>query len=253
MAEQVRNPFNQNADTSSQRTDSRKSPATNGHRDQRHADAHAGRGAEPPRNQWRTEYLLQDVRFALRTLRKSWGFTLTAVLTLALGIGANTAIFQLLDAVRLRSLPVANPAWLAAVRVKSGTSGFGITSGGDYDTMLSYPMWEQIRLHQQSFSGVFAWTQSSWVSLGEGAQERRAQILWVSGEMFSVLGVPPLRGRVFTDKDDQPNCGLPGVVISYALWQSEFGGQDSAIGSRLIIEGHPTEVIGVTPRSFFGL
>jgi predicted permease len=253
MAEQVRNPFNQNADTSSQRTDSRKSPATNGHRDQRHADAHAGRGAEPPRNQWRTEYLLQDVRFALRTLRKSWGFTLTAVLTLALGIGANTAIFQLLDAVRLRSLPVANPAWLAAVRVKSGTSGFGITSGGDYDTMLSYPMWEQIRLHQQSFSGVFAWTQSSWVSLGEGAQERRAQILWVSGEMFSVLGVPPLRGRVFTDKDDQPNCGLPGVVISYGLWQSEFGGQDSAIGSRLIIEGHPTEVIGVTPRSFFGL
>jgi predicted permease len=71
--------------------------------------------------------------------------------------------------------------------------------------------------------------------------------------MFSVLGVPPIRGRTFTEKDDQPNCGLPGVVISYALWQSEFGGQDSAIGSRLTIEGHPTEVIGVTPRSFFGL
>jgi len=203
--------------------------------------------------QSRAESLLQDFRFALRTLRKSLGFTLTAVLTLALGIGANTAIFQLVDAVRLRSLPVADPATLAAVRVQTGTRGFGITVGDDYDTMLSYPMWEQIRLHQQSFSNVFAWAQTGWISLGEGAQERRAQILWVSGEMFSVLGVPPLRGRVFTEKDDQPNCGLPGVVISYALWQSEFGGQDSAIGSRLIIEGNSTRVIGVTPRDFFGL
>ena len=236
MAEQVRNPPNQNADTRSQRTDSR-----------------ADWGTDRQRNQWRAGYLLQDVRFALRTLRKSWGFAVTAVLTLALGIGANAAIFQLLDAVRLRNLPVAKPATLAAVRIKSGTRGFGITSGGDFDTMLSYPMWEQIRLHQQSFSGVFAWAQSGWVSLGEGAQERHAQLLWVSGQMFSVLGVPPLRGRMFTEKDDQPNCGLPGVAISYALWQSEFGGQDSAIGSRLIIEGHPTEVIGVTPRSFFGM
>src|SRR5229473_254297 len=198
------------------------------------------------------EFMMQDVRFALRTLRKSWGFTVTAVLTLALGIGANAAIFQLLDAVRLRSLPVASPATLAAVRIKSGTRGFGITSG-DYDTTLSYPMWEQIRLHQQSFSGVFAWAQTGSVSLGEGAQERRARGLWVSGEIFSVLGVPPLRGRVFTEKDDQPNCGLPGVVISYPLWQSEFGGQDSAIGSRLMVERRPTEVIGVTPRGFFGL
>ena len=171
------------------------------------------------------EYLLQDVRFAIRTLRKSWGFALTAILTLALGIGANTAIFQLVDAVRLRSLPVADPWMLAGVRVKSGTRGFGITAG-DYDTMLSYPMWQQIRLHQQSFSGVFAWSPSSWISMGEGAQERRAQTLWASGEMFSVLGVAPIRGRTFTEKDDQPNCGLPGVVISYGLWQSEFGGQD---------------------------
>ena len=190
--------------------------------------------------------------FAIRTLRKGWGFTLTAILTLALGIGANTAIFQLLDAVRLRNLPVADPAMLAGVRVVSGTRGFGITIG-DYETMLSYPMWEKIRQHQQSFSQVFAWAPSDWISLGEGAQERRTDLLWVSGEMFSTLGVPPIRGRVFTEKDDQPNCGVPGAVISYALWQREFGGQDSAIGSRLIIEGRSTEVIGVTPRSFFGM
>jgi predicted permease len=198
------------------------------------------------------EYLLQDVRFAIRTLRKSWGFSLTAILTLALGIGANTAIFQLVDAVRLRNLPVADPGTLAGVRVDRGTRGFGITLG-DYETMLSYPMWEKIRQYQQSFSGVFAWAQNRWVSLGDGAQERRAQILWVSGETFPVLGVPPLRGRLFTERDDQPNCGLPGVVISEPFWQSEFGGEDSAIGSRLTIEGRPTEVIGVTPRSFFGM
>jgi predicted permease len=198
------------------------------------------------------EFMLQDFRFALRTLRKSWGFAATAILTLALGIGANTAIFQLLDAVRLRSLPVADPARLAAVRFKNGTRGFGVTTG-DSDTTLSYPMWQQIRLHQQSFSGVFAWAQSNVMTFGEGAQERRARGLWVSGEIFSVLGVPPLRGRMFTDQDDQPDCGLPGVVISYPLWQSEFGGQDSAIGSRLMIEGHPTQILGVTPRNFFGL
>lgn len=213
-------------------------------------------GTSPPQSSGmhkiHVEYLLQDVRFAVRTLRKSWGFALTAILTLALGIGANTAIFQLVDAVRLRSLPVADPETLAGVRVNSGTHGFGITAG-DYETMLSYPMWEQIRLHQQSFSGVFAWSQSTWISMGEGAQERRAQTLWTSGEMFSVLGVPPIRGRTFTEKDDTPNCGAPGAVISYAFWQSEFGGEDSAIGSLLTIEGHPTEVIGITPRSFFGL
>ncbi len=198
------------------------------------------------------EFMMHDLRFALRALRKNWGFAATTILTLALGIGANTAIFQLLDAVRLRNLPVADPARLAAVHVKNGTRGFGFTTG-DSETMLSYPMWEQIRVHPQSFSGVFAWAQTGSVSLGEGAQERRARGLWVSGEIFSVLGVPPLRGRVFTEKDDQPNCGLPGVMISYPLWQSEFGGQDSAIGSRLRVEGRPTEVIGVTPRSFFGL
>ena len=205
-----------------------------------------GRGA------FSAESTIQDLRFALRTLRKNWGFAATAILTLALGIGANTAIFQLLDAVRLRDLPVAEPSRIAAVRIKNGTRGFGVTNG-DNDTTLSYPMWQQIRLHQQSFSGVFAWAQSNAIRVGEGAQERRARGLWVSGEIFSVLGVPPLRGRMFTDQDDQPNCGRPGVIISYPLWQSEFGGQDSAIGSSLIVEGQPTPVLGVAPRSFFGL
>src|SRR6266852_5328991 len=235
MAEQVRNPSNQNADASSQRTDSR-----------------TDRGTDRRRNQWRSEYLLQDVRFALRTLRKSWGFTVTAVLTLALGIGANTAIFQLLDAVRLRNLPVADPGSLAGVQIKNGTSSFGITQE-DGDNALSYSLWQEIRLHQQVFSQAFAWGYSGSASLGEGAQQHRVRGLWVSGEIFQTLGVPPLRGRLFSPEDDRPGCGSAGVVISYALWQSEFGGSDNAIGRKLVVVGRTAEVIGVTPPSFFGL
>src|SRR5260221_12249842 len=250
MAEQVRNPFNPNADTSSQRSESRKSPATNGHRDQRQADAHGDRGADRQRDQWRTEYLLQDVRFALRTLRKSPGFTLTAILTLALGIGANTAIFQLLDAVRLRSLPVSDPQALATIQIKGGNHGFGINAGSDSN--LTYPLWEQIRKHQQGFSQVFAWT--NWgFQLGQGAQARDARGLWVSGGMFQALGLIPVKGRLFSVEDDQPGCGTPGVVLSYAFWQSEFGGQESAIGKKIVIEDHTVEMIGVTPPGFFGL
>jgi len=200
----------------------------------------------------RVESLLQDIRFALRTLRKSWGFGLTAILTLALGIGANTAIFQLLDAVRLRSLPVPHPERLAAVQVKNGNHGFGVTVT-DSETSLTYPLWEQIRLHQQVFTNVFAWADSGSASLGEGAQMRRARGLWFSGDAFNTLGIYPLRGRFFTAQDDRMGCGTPGAVISYGLWQSEFAGQDSAIGRNIIVDGRPTEVIGVAPRSFFGL
>ena len=198
------------------------------------------------------ESLLQDVRFALRTLRKSWGFGLTAIVTLALGIGANTAIFQLVDAVRLRSLPVSHPERLAGVQVKNGNRGFGVTVT-DNETALTYPLWEQIRMHQQVFSNLFAWADSGSASLGEGAQMRRARGLWFTGDAFNTLGIYPLRGRFFTEQDDRMGCGTPGAVISYGLWQSEFAGQDAAIGSNIIVDGRPTEVIGVAPRSFFGL
>jgi len=191
---------------------------------------------------------LGDLRFAWRTLRKSPAFTATAILTLALGIGANTAIFQLLDAVRLRSLPVADPSSLVRVQIKSGVHDFLYQN----ETSLTTAIWEQIRKQQGAFSGVFSWASLRY-AIGRGEQERLAEGLWVSGEMFPVLGIVPVRGRLFTPEDDRPGCGTSGAVISYALWQSAFGGKDSVVGSTIVIYNHPTQVIGVTPPTFFGL
>jgi predicted permease len=192
---------------------------------------------------------LQDVRFTLRTLRKSPAFTLAAIGTLALGIGANTAIFQLLDAVRLRSLPVPDAQQLARIQIKNGNGGWGI-SGDGYG--LTYPLWEEIRNHQKAFSSVFAWDGGE-LRIGEGEQARRMRALWVSGEFFAALRLPPAVGRLLNSEDDQRGCATPGVVLSYAFWQSEFAGRTSAIGSKLIVEGRPFTVIGVTPATFTGL
>src|ERR1700741_4982075 len=138
---------------------------------------------------------LQDIRFALRTLFKSWGFTCTAILILALGIGANTAIFQLLDAVRLRNLPVAHPEQLATVEIKGGNRSFGIRSN---PALLTFPQWDEIRRNEGFFSGVFAWGSLGTLNLGEGSRRRHARELWLSGQAFSTLGVAPFRGRVLT-------------------------------------------------------
>ena len=206
----------------------------------------SGRAARGPL--W-IETALQDLRFGLRTLRKSPAFAATAILTLALGIGANTAIFQLLDAVRLRSLPVADPASLVRVEIKGGLHGFGWSEN---ETAISTALWEQIRKERGAFSGFFAW-RSGQYAVGRGEQQRLGEGLWVSGELFPMLGIVPVRGRLFTPEDDRPGCGTPGAVISYGLWQSEFGGKDSVIGSKVFVFDRPTQVIGVTPRSFFGL
>ncbi len=196
------------------------------------------------------ENILQDLRYAGRILRRSPGFTAVAILSLALGIGANAAIFQLLNAVRLRSLPVANPTELAEVRVAGGNGGYGVQSG--INSELTYALWERIRQHQEAFSGIFAWGNANF-SIGQGADTRRVRSLWVSGEIFPVLGVRPFRGRLFTAADDRRGCGSAGAVISYEFWQSYFGGQDSAIGKTAIIREQPMTVIGVTPPEFFGL
>ncbi len=195
------------------------------------------------------ESTLQDIRYALRSFRKSPAFTIAVIGTLALGIGANTAIFQLLDAVRLRSLPVPNPRELANIRIRGGNPGFGI-SHDQYQ--LTYPIWEQTRDHQTAFSGVLAWDLQG-VRVGQRAQARRMQALFVNGDFFRTLEVFPSQGRLFAAQDDQAGCATPGVVLSHGIWQSEFGGQASAIGSRLMVFDHPLEILGVTPARFSGL
>jgi putative ABC transport system permease protein len=194
--------------------------------------------------------MLNDLTFAVRMLRKSPGFTAVAVLSLALGIGANTAIFQLLDAVRLKMLPVKDPHELAEVRIADLT---GIR--GSFSTRynaVTNPIWEQLRDRQQAFSGLAAWGTGSF-NLAQGGETRPAKALWVSGDFFNVLGVPPVLGRVFAPTDDQRGCNAPGVVISHAFWQKEYGGDSGVLGRKITLANQPFEIIGVTPASFFGL
>jgi putative ABC transport system permease protein len=194
---------------------------------------------------------IQDLRYGARMLWKNRGFTLIAVTTLALGVGANTAIFQLLNAVRLRSLPVRNPEELAEVRIAGSPDRWGDFSGRS--TELTNPLWEQIREKQQAFSGVFAWGTSTFDLSPRGEQRFTEDGLWVSGDFFNALGVQPVMGRVFTQADDKRGCGSPGVVISYAFWQRAFGADASVLGRNITLNGHPFEIIGVTQAGFFGV
>ena len=196
------------------------------------------------------ETLWKDLRFGARLLRLNPGFALVATASLALGIGANTAIFQLFDAIRLRTLPVKNPHELVEVKIADHGGGEGVSEG--WHPEMTNPLWEQVRDHQQAFSGMLAWSMETF-KLGLGGQAHAAQGLWVSGNFFNVLGVPPILGRVFTQDDDRRGCRAPDAVISYSFWQREFGGQTSVIGRQITIGGQPAKVIGVTPAIFFGL
>jgi len=191
----------------------------------------------------------QDLKYALRRLGKSPGFTIAAVATLALGIGANTAIFELLDAVLLQSLPVMKSQELAEVRIiDMDKARGGVFSGYP---VVTNPIWEKLREDHQGFSGIAAWRDTNF-SRDSGGDARFVKGLWVSGDFFHVLGVRPIRGRLFTAEDDRRGCGLPGAVISYGFWQQEFGG-GPALGRTLMLNDKPVEVIGVTPANFFGV
>jgi putative ABC transport system permease protein len=214
-------------------------------------------GAESVKEQvraasWETllETFWQDLKFSVRLLRLNPAFAAAAILSLALGIGANTAIFQLLDAIRIRTLPVANPQELAEVRIaeRNGATGAFVTRY----PKLTNPQWEKIRAQQQGFSGLFAWGPTSF-NISPGGEVHNVQGMWVSGEFFEVLRIEPERGRLLSPPDDRPGCASPGVVISHAFWQREFGGDPSVVGRKITIERHPFEVIGVTPASFYGV
>jgi predicted permease len=182
--------------------------------------------------------LQQDLRYGFRSLKASPAFALTAVLSLALGIGANTAIFSIVNAVMLRTLPVEDPR--ALVEIKQGEMG-----------ELTNPIWEQIRDRQHAFSGTLAYSEARF-DLADGGESHFAQGMWVSGDFFRVLGVPAFRGRVFNKYDDRQ--GVPALaVISYVFWQRRYAGDPTVMGKILRLNRRPFEIVGVTPPWFTGL
>ncbi len=194
--------------------------------------------------------LVRDLRYALRTLRRTPAFTAVALLTLALGIGANTAIYQLFDAIRLRTLSVKDPQQIAIVELADLTRWQGRRTAGY--PVLTNPLWEHFRDHQKMFAGVLAWSNVN-LQLDRDTAARSARGLFVSGEFFKVLGVEPHLGRVFAAADDHAGCGVPGAVVSYGFWQRQLGGDPAVIGRTVALNFRPVEVIGVTPPSFPGL
>lgn len=182
--------------------------------------------------------LLADARYAARALRKAPAFALVAVLSLAVGIGANTAVFSVLNAVLLKSLPVSHPEELIGV-VRDDRNQF------------TNPLWEAIRGQQQVFDGVFAFGRIDF-NLSTAGESRRVPGNFVSGDFFRTLGVRTVAGRALTREDDVRGCPAT-AVISSGFWQSEFGGSPSAIGKTISLEGNPFVVVGVTEPSFFGM
>jgi hypothetical protein len=162
--------------------------------------------------------ILQDVRYALRALRASPGFSAVAILSLALGIGANTAIFSLIDSVILKTLPVAHPENLLQVTM------------GDNNSSFTNPIWEQIRDRQDVFSGIFAYGGGR-MNLADGGEARYASGNFASGQFFDTLGLRPLIGRTFTVADDKRGCPAT-AVLSYGFWQREYGGRADAVGKK---------------------
>lgn len=190
------------------------------------------------------ETLLQDIRYALRMLRKSPGFTTVAVLTLAIGIGANTAIFSLVNAVLLRPLPgIADPNRIVSL--------FRMQANDPLDVM-GYPDYRDYRDRDNSFSGMAAHS-ATWMDLGSGSAPERIIGDVVTGNYFSVLGVRPALGRLITIDNDKAQESAAVVVLSYSLWQQKFGANRGILGQRINLNGYPFTVIGVAPREFTGV
>jgi predicted permease len=175
---------------------------------------------------------------------------LVAVLTLALGIGANTAIFQLIDSIRLSTIPVKNPQELGTVRIADRHWGSGQYSS-QY-SQLTFAMWEQIRKRQEGFAEIAVWSDQRF-NLATGGEVRYAKGIRISGDFFHVIRVEPILGRLLGPADDQPGCGTTAANISYAFWQRNFSGDRSVVGKRLTLDGNSFEVVGVTPPGFNGI
>ncbi len=201
------------------------------------------------------ENLLRDIRYILRRLRKSPAFTITTVLTLALGIGATTSIFTLVHAILLKSLPVANPDQLYRLGKEARCCYWGGYSQEKEWSLVSYPLYKYFQDHTRGFSELAAF-QSSEPQFGvrrsggsEAAQSYPGE--FVSGNYFMVFGINAYAGRMLTAKDDRPGAA-PVAVMSYRLWQQQYGLDPSVISSIFDIDGKPFTVVGITPPGFFG-
>jgi putative ABC transport system permease protein len=193
--------------------------------------------------------LLQNLRYTLRQLRKSPGFTFTVILTLALGIGANAAVFTLFDQVLLRMLPVQKPQQLIRFNWTGDYSGGANLFGGERGDYFSYPMYLDLRDKNQVFSGVVAVDRTNLgISWNNQAENQDAEI--VSGNYFQVLGLQPVVGRLLTPEDDTAKGANPQVVLSYTYWKTRFAGSAAVIGQTIRINGTPFTIVGVTPENF---
>ena len=188
-----------------------------------------------------------DLRFGARMLRKSPGFAAVAILTLALGIGANTAIFTLLDQILLRSLPVKDPQQLVLLDLVGHQ--YGNSSG---DNVLSYPMYRDFQGHNEVFSGMFV-RRSTSASLSFGGEAERVRVELVSGTYFSVLGVQPALGRTLMPDDDRVPNGEPLAVLSCRFWKQWFAGNRDVVGTTLMVNNRKLTVIGVAQAGFDGV
>src|SRR2546423_5019059 len=185
--------------------------------------------------------LLQDIRYGVRMLWKSPGFTVVAIFALAFGIGANTAIFSVVNAVMLRPLPFKNPETLIKVRGEMKRQGVE-------QEPLSYPDFIDLKAQAQSLEHVAAYSQTA-AALTGGSEPERLRGANVSAELFPLLGVEPVVGRTFSTEEDQPGSA-PVVLLSQALWQRRFGSDPHLVGQEIMLGGRSTTVLGIMPPDF---
>jgi predicted permease len=189
----------------------------------------------------------RDFRYALRTLARTPGFTAVAILTLALGIGANTAIFTLLDQVLLRLLPVKNPSELVLLTMRG--RHYGSNWGGN---AISHPMFRDFAAHNEVFTDMFCRFPTD-ASVSFNGQSEHLELELVSGKYFSTLGLNPILGRVFTPDDDKLPDAYPYVVLNFAYWKARFAGEPDIVGKTLTINNYPYTIVGVLQPGFDGM
>src|SRR5258708_3188743 len=206
---------------------------------------------EEVRDVWLNRWLRDfgyDLRFSARSFRRSPSFTATAVLSLALGIGATTAIYSLVDQIILHALPVRDPQRLVLIDWK----GDGVYGGFGSYNLMSYPLCRDLQLQERFFEGVLCRAAST-INLSTGGDHKPAAVEIVSGTYFSVLGVSPALGRLLTSDDDQTPGTSSVAVLSYDFWKTQLAGTPDVVGRKVLVNRHSMTVIGVAARAFRGI